>query len=711
MPRFKQISQIQQLISKKELIRNVGIIAHIDHGKTTLADSLLAGAGLLSPAIAGSARVLDFLEEEQKRKITIKTANITLLIKTSGNPYIINLVDTPGHVDFTGKVTRALRVIDGAIVVVDAVEEIMPQTEIVTRQALEERVKPVIFINKVDRLITELQLNEEQIQKKLDHIIGRFNDLIELYAEKPFKKQWKVSASAGNVAFGAALHGWGFTLNIARKKSMKFSDIIDAYTMGEQKRFQKSLPVYEAIFEMAIKKVPNPKEAQAYRIEKIWDGHIDSKIGEALIECSDEGPTVFCVTNVYSNKNGGSVATGRLFSGKVQKGNKLHLMENLAETTVSQVSIDMGSFREEISWISAGNLASLTLTDKINAGETLVDLKHKSDMVPFESISYVSEPVVTLAIEPKNPKDMPILLEALYVLTGEDPSLKVAVDRETGEYLLSGMGELHLEVVINQLKNSSNLEVKLSSPRVVYMESVEKKGIIALAKSPNKLSSFWVQVEPELEEQSKRNKKSAETGSILSVDEHRNVLLDTNGKTEQVSEEVLEAIIAGFEFACKAGPLCGEPIRTLKVNLVDFQVNKSDEFSPVEVMRGIGKAVFGSFLTAQPVLLEPVYKITTTVSSQLASESSRIMSSRRGRVTSFEPKGLLTVVTGLIPVSETFGFSKELRSATSGRAFWQSFVDHWEVMSQKLALQVIGELRQRKGLSPQLPKPEKFLEQ
>ena len=195
MPRFKQTAQIQQLMDRKEFIRNIGIIAHIDHGKTTLADSLLAGAGLLSPAMAGYARVLDFLEEEQKRKITIKTANITLLYKTDDNPYVINLVDTPGHVDFTGKVTRALRVIDGAVVVVDAVEEIMAQTEIVTRQALEERVRPVLFINKVDRLITELHLSEEQIQKKLDHIISSFNDLIQLYAHEPFRSRWKVDAN------------------------------------------------------------------------------------------------------------------------------------------------------------------------------------------------------------------------------------------------------------------------------------------------------------------------------------------------------------------------------------------------------------------------------------------------------------------------------------------------------------------------------------
>ena len=707
MPRFKQILEMQQLMSRKELIRNIGIIAHIDHGKTTLADSLLAGAGLLSPRMAGMARVLDYLEEEQKRKITIKTANISLLHKVSGTPYIINLVDTPGHVDFTGKVTRALRVIDGVVVVVDAVEGIMAQTEIVTRQALEERVRPVLFINKVDRLITELKLNEEQIQKKLDQIMSRFNDLIELYAETPFKDQWKIAASLGNVAFGSALHCWGFTLNIAKVESVKFSDIMKAYVDGEQAKLQKKLPVYASVFEMAINVVPNPREAQVYRIEKIWAGHINSKVGRALVECSDDAPTIIFVTNVRSDSNSDSVATGRVFSGKVKKGDKLYLVDALAETEVREVSIDMGSLREEVSDVSAGSLASLTLTGRIEAGETLVDLKHKEGMTPFEGICYVSEPVVTLAVEPKNLQDIPLLLDALAKLAIEDPSLKVMADKQTGEYLLSGMGELHLEIAIHQLKSTSGIDVSVSSPRVVYMERAEKKGVVALAKSPNKQNSFWVQVMPESEKATQS--EAEDSGNVLSVDEHRNILLDCSGKTAQVSEKILEAIIAGFEYACKAGPIGGEPVRRLKVNLVDLQIC-DNEVECSEVMHGIGKAVFGSFLTAGSVLFEPVYKIIISVASELAGESSRILSSRRGKVTLFEQKGLLTVINGFIPVSETFGFSKELRSATSGRAFWQSLFDHWEKIPQKLSLQVIGDLRQRKGLAAEVPKPEQFME-
>jgi elongation factor 2 len=269
------------------------------------------------------------------------------------------------------------------------------------------------------------------------------------------------------------------------------------------------------------------------------------------------------------------------------------------------------------------------------------------------------------------------------------------------------MGELHLQIALDQLKSRCGIDVSVSSPRVIYMESAQKKGVVALVKTPNKQNSFWVQVTLEAEEADVSVEE--DSGSILSVDEHRNVLLDCSGKTEQIPEETLEAIIAGFEYSCKAGPLCGEPIRHLRVNLVDLQLSQSG-FDNSEIMRGIGKAVFGSFLTADPVLLEPIYRIILSVATELAGESSRILSSRHGKVTLFEQKGLLTVITGFIPVAETFGFSRDLRSATSGRAFWQTFFDHWEKMPQKQAAEVIADLRQRKGLAPEVPKPERFME-
>ena len=707
MPRFKQLNQIIELMREKERIRNLGIIAHIDHGKTTLTDSLLAGAGLLSPKMAGTARVLDYLEEEQKRKITIKAANISLLYRS----HVINLVDTPGHVDFTGKVTRALRAIDGAVVVVDAVEEIMAQTEVVTRQAIEERVQPVLFINKVDRLITELQLNAEQVEKKLQLVIDGFNDLVELFGEEQFKEKWKVNPAKGNVAFGSALHGWGFTLSMARIKALRFSDIVEAYKNKRHAEVREKLPIYDAIFEMAIKNLPNPREAQAYRVEKIWDGHVDSGIGRMISECKDEGPAVICVTNVQTDADGGVIVTGRLFSGTVRKGDRLHLVDAQSETLVNHVYVNMGAFREEVELVLAGNIAALALSGSVKSGETLVDSAHKNGMVPFEGISYVSEPVVTVAVEPKDPKDLPALREALEKLTVEDPNLRVNVDVETGEYLLHGMGEMHLEIATKQL--SKGVRVSVSSPRVVYRETVTKKGVDAVAKSPNKQNTFTVRVEPLPEEKSASLSEICveEDGSVVSVDEYRNVLVDCCGKTEPLEEAVLESIIAGFEFACKAGPLCGEPLRHVRASLMDIQLSQvAEDRGSVEIMHGMGKAVFGSFLTAKPVLLEPVYKTVITAPSELAGECQRIVTSRRGRISGFEQRGLAAVISGFVPVAESFGLSRELRSTTSGRAFWQSSLDCWERIPEKLAARVVAEIRARKGLSAEVPLASRFLE-
>jgi elongation factor 2 len=714
MPRFRHTTDLLKLMDKKESIRNIGIIAHIDHGKTTLTDCLLAGTGLLSPQVTGSARVLDYLEEEQKRGITLKTANISLLYKTADASFLVNLVDTPGHVDFTGKVTRALRSIDGAVVVVDAVEEIMAQTEIVILQTLEERVRPVLFINKVDRLVTELRLSEGQIAKKFDRIIGNFNDQLEIYGESQFKNKWKVDPTKDSVVFGSALHRWGFTLSLARQKNIKFSDIISAYKTGEYRQLQETLPLHSAILDVAVQHIPHPLEAQKYRIEKIWKGNLTSEVGQAMTSCDDKGPAAMCITNVQADPNLDLIATGRLFSGTVKNGDQIYLVNAQTEEVIQQVSIYMGAFREPVDEVTAGNLVALTGLERAKAGETLVAAEHGEEMVPFERIKYVSEPVVTVAVESKDPTDLPRLLAAMDQLAAEDPNLATAVNRETGEYLLSGMGELHLEIAVKLLKGHlSGREILLSSPRVVYREKAARKGIIATAWSPNQLNKFAAQVGPSEEDFSVEREGSSQGNAenILTVDERKNVLVDCTGKAEQL-REVLDFIISGFTFACRAGPLCGEPLRGVKIKLMAIQLNsKAEDCSPVEIMHGVGKAIFGSFLTAKPLLLEPIYKTVISVPAELAGECSRIVSSRRGKISAFEQKGVSTVLTGYIPVAETFGLSVELRSATSGRAFWQSLFDHWEKVPEKLQAQIIKEVRKRKGLPSEVPKAELFLEE
>jgi elongation factor 2 len=735
VPRFRQTSEILKLMHRKENIRNIGIIAHIDHGKTTMTDSLLAEAGLLSPRIAGEARALDYLEEEQKRGITIKTANISLLHEIDGTSYVVNMVDTPGHVDFTGKVTRALRAIDGAVVVVDAVEEVMVQTETVTRQALEERVRPVLFINKVDRLIRELKLSPREVQDKFLRIIRDFNSLIEVYAEPEFKDKWKVDPQKETVAFGSALHRWGFTLKIAQERGVKFSDIVEAYGRGEHQKLAELIPLHNAILDMVVKNIPNPIEAQRYRVPRIWRGDLNSEIGQAMLNCDDNGPTVMCITMVQMDPHAGLVATGRLFSGTVKEGDHVYLVGARKDYHIQQVSMYMGAFREIVDKITAGNIAALLGLDLARAGETLVDIAYRDFMVPFERIKYVSEPVITIAVEPKNPKDLPRLVDAMNRLSIEDPNLVATINKETGEYLLSGMGELHLEIAVKFLQDySGGLEVITSKPIVVYRESISGKGIIAMAKSPNKHNKFWVQVEPleekvmtliekgEITEDMGRKQignilfkdvgwPAEEARNVLAIDEHRNIFIDTT-KGVQYLQEAKEMIIAGFRWACKAGPLCEEPIRGVKVKLMDAQLHEDPVHrGPAQIMPAIRRAILGSFLTAKPVLLEPVYRIEVSVPAQWVGDCIEIITRKRGKILASEQKGFLTMIKGLIPVAETFGLSGEMRSATSGRAFWQCTFSHWEKVQENIAVEVIRQIRQRKGLPPETPTPDMFIDE
>jgi len=730
MPRFKQTAEILKLMGSKEAIRNVGIIAHIDHGKTTMTDSLLVEAGLLSPQVAGSARVLDYLEEEQRRGITIKTANISLLHETGGHPYLINLVDTPGHVDFTGKVTRALRAIDGAVVVVDAVEEVMAQTVTVTRQALEERVKPVLFINKLDRLIEEMKLAPVEIQSKLTRIIADFNNLIENYAEPEFRKKWKVDPEQESVVFGSALHKWGFTLKTAGEKGIKFGDrdIMEAYGKGKHRALSRLIPLAAAILDMVVKNLPSPIESQKYRVPKIWKGDTRSEIGQAMLNCDDEGPTVMCVTMAQTVPGTGLVATGRLFSGSIREGDQIHLVEADKEYRVQQVSMYMGAFREAVNKISAGNIAGLSALGLARAGHTLVDYKHKETMVPFERVKYVAEPVMTVSIEPKKPNDLPKVMEAMDRISIEDPNLLTTIDKETGQYLISGIGELHLEIAMNFLRQYiDDVELTASSPIASYRETVSRQGRTVMAKSPNKRNKFWIEVEPledafwEMIEKSRFSEQMMEeqpadlqwkeAGNVWAVDKNRNVLVDLAEDTQYL-QDAKTNIITGFHWACRTGALCEEPLRGIKVKLMKTQVDPDPCLrETTQITRGVSRAILGSCLTAKPILLEPIYKIEVSVQAQWFGTCANIISRRRGKILTTEQKGFLTIITGYIPVAETFGLSAKMRSATSGYAFWQFAFDHWNKIPENLASEVIRKLRERRGLPEEIPTPQMFVDE
>ncbi|MEM2945310.1 MAG: elongation factor EF-2 [Thermoproteota archaeon] len=728
MPRYKTTEEVLRLSKSLENIRNISICAHVDHGKTTLSDSLLAASGLLSPTVAGEALALDYLKIEQERQFTYKAANVSLFHEFDGKSYIVNLIDTPGHIDFTGNVTRSLRAIDGAVIVVDSVEGVLVQTETVTRQALEEYVRPVLFINKVDRLIRELKLSPQEVEKTLLRIIADFNRLIELYGPEEFRSEWRVDALKGMVAFGSAKDRWGFTIPMMQKAGLKFSDIVSAYQRGGQAELSKVLPLHEAVLNMVVRFHPPPSVAQAYRIPRIWKGDLDSEVGRAMLKCDPNGPIVMAASHIRVDPQAGVVATGRLFSGTVYEGQEVYLVNSRSKGRVQQVCIYMGPHREVVGAMSAGNIPALLGLEAARAGETITTV---SDLVPFESIRYVSEPVMTIAVEPRNPAQLPELIGAMHKLSIEDPNLKVTINEQTGEYLLSGMGQLHLEVATTFIQEAG-IQIVTSRPIVIYRESIRRKGGPVMVRSPNGHNKIMIEVEPlepkvielvatgkigEFTDRREVARMLRECGwpadearGVEAVSESFSLLVDAT-KGVQRLEQVSGSIRMGFIEAMNEGILAREPVRGVKVKLLDATIHEDPaHHGPAQIIPAVRRATHASILLADPVILEPILRLDVRTSMDQVGNVTRVISRARGKVLNIEQKGLMTYIVGELPAAESFDLSEVLRSATGGRVFWDTSFARWEPVPSQLMGNVIAEIRKRKGLPAEVPKVDDLIE-
>ncbi len=351
----KNVERVTELMNEPVHIRNIGIVAHIDHGKTTLSDNLLAGAGIISEELAGKRLFMDSDEEEQARGITIDASNVSMVHEYEGQEFLINMIDTPGHVDFGGDVTRAMRAVDGAVVLVDAVEGTMPQTETVLRQALKEQVRPVLFINKVDRLINELKVDEMEMQIRLGRVIDKVNKLIKGMNEESYNSGWKLDASQGTVAFGSALYNWAVSAPYMKKSGVSFKEVYDRCKAGDMKSLAQRSPLYEVVLDMVVKHLPNPLDAQKRRIGVIWHGDKESAEGQAMLKCDPLGPISLMVTDISFDPHAGEVATGRLFSGKLKRGEEVFVMGTAGKSNrLQQVGIFMGPKRVEVEELACG---------------------------------------------------------------------------------------------------------------------------------------------------------------------------------------------------------------------------------------------------------------------------------------------------------------------------------------------------------------------
>ena len=712
-------------------IRNLCIAAHIDHGKTTLSDNLIAGAGMMSEELAGKSRVLDFDEQESARGITINAASASMVHGVEGTDYLINLIDTPGHVDFGGDVTRAMRAVDGCFILACAVEGPMPQTETVVRQALKEKVKPVLFINKVDRLINELQVTPEDMMERFKETITKVNKLIRQFAPEEKKKEWQVSVGDGTVAFGSAYHNWGITVPYMAKSGISFKDIFEFCNNEQQKELARKAPVHEVLLDMAVTKLPGPVEAQPYRIPNIWNGDLETEIGQAMIKCDPEAELAMMITKIWMDPHAGEVAVGRLYSGAINQGESVYAIGAAKPERVQQVSMMVGGDRITVPKVVAGNIAAITGIRSAAAGVTL---SRDKDFTPFEAIRHYSDPVVTVAVEPKSMKDLPKFIDALRSLAKSDASLQVMTNQETGEALLAGMGELHLEITVYRLEEEQNIKVKVSPPIVVYRESVEgdNRGRSFEGKSPNRHNRFMIECEPlptdvvaALREGhfGNGNVRSGDAKEIgnkfgefgMDKDKMRKIyaingtnVLVNDTKGIQGLHETRELIIEAFNEVCKKGPVADEPVMGMMVRLVDAKLHEDAiHRGPAQTIPAVRNGIKGAMLRARTVLMEPMQRSHVSVPNDWLGQVTREITNRRGIIEDMPSEGEATTVIGTLPVAETFGFSNDIRAASQGRAVWNSENIGFEILPPQLFDKVVGEIRTRKGLKPD-PNPESY---
>ncbi|KAJ2650862.1 translation elongation factor 2 [Coemansia sp. RSA 1250] len=827
------INQIRGLMDKVTNIRNMSVIAHIDHGKSTITDSLVAKAGIISSARAGDSRFMDTRADEQERGITIKSTAISMYFeldadqmedipnKEGGNGFLINLIDSPGHVDFSSEVTAALRVTDGALVVVDTISGVSVQTETVLRQALTEMIKPVVMINKVDRAMLERQLPKEELYQNFRRVVEDVNVNIATFQAEGIMGDLQVYPDKGTVAFGSGLHAWGFTLRqfavryakkfgTDREKVMKrlwgdnffnpktkkwasksadksgnYNDrgfnmfaldpiyrIFDA-TMNERKDeayamadkleikvtseerelngkpllkvlMRKFLPAAEALMEMICIHLPSPKVAQKYRVAGLYEGPLDDNCAKGIANCDPNGPLMLYVSKmVPTSDKGRFYAFGRVFSGTAASGMKVRIQgpnyrpgkkDDLFLKNIQRTVLMMGRGVESIEDCPAGNIIGLVGVDQylIKSGTLTTDeTAHNMRVMKF-SVS----PVVQVAVGVENQQDLPKLIKGLKHLSKSDPCVLVT-QLQSGEHIVAGAGELHLEICLKDLKDDhAQVPITVSDPVVSYRETVTAESYEnALAKSPNKHNRIFMKAAPLGEDLT----KLLEEGKITARQDEKargrqlveefnwdpndsrkiwafepeekpaNLMIDST-KGVQYMNEIKDHCISGLRWAVATGPCADEPLRGIRFNINDVTLHAdSIHRGAGQIITACRNVVYASILMAQPTLQEPIYLVEVQCPDSAMGGVYSVLNRRRGEIIDEEqhPGTNQMTIRGYLPINESFGFVTALRAETSGYAFPQLVFDHWAVMSGtalepgKVA-DLIKELRVHKGLGPEM---------
>ena len=822
------IDDLREIMYQVDFIRNMSVIAHVDHGKSTLTDSLIAKAGIIASKAAGDERYMDTREDEKERGITIKSTGVSLSFRYLGKDYLFNLIDSPGHVDFSSEVTAALRVTDGALVVVDCIEGVCVQTETVLRQAMQEKIRPVLMVNKVDRAILELQLDAENIYKNFVRVIERVNVVVSNFSQADMGEV-ELDPTKGNVAFGSGKDCWGFTLkrfadmyskkfNIDPEKLMKrfwgdnYYDAkakvwrtddrdkdgnqlkrafvmfiiepivkiskaciemnqemidkllisIDIKLTSEEKELQtkkllktimqKWIDAADALLEMMILHLPSPKVAQAYRYKYLYEGPDDDACAIAMKNCDAKGPLMMYVSKMVPTADKGRFyAFGRVFSGTVAIGQKVRIMGpnyqpgkkgDVMEKTIQRTVIMMGRKTEFVPDVPCGNTCALVGIDQCLSKTGTITTDENAHNIRV--MKYSVSPVVRVAVKPKNQAELPKLIAGMQRLAKSDPLVLCINDEETGENIVAGSGELHVEICINDLVNEyAQIEIVKSDPIVAYRETVRELSGTAMSKSANSHNRLYVTAEPLTEEfagaiergeipfrdakekirilNEKFDWDKAEVLKIWSFGpdgEGPNVIVDSTSGC-QFMNEIKEHMVSGFEIVTKSGVLCEEPMRGIRFNVVDTVLhNDSIHRGGGQLTPTTRRVLYASELLAKPTLQEPMFMVEITCPQDVVGAIYSCMAARRGNVEDeVQVEGTpLVIMKAFLPVAESFGFTSFLREKTAGQAFPNCVFDHWEMIDGDLTqkdgklAKLVQVIRVRKGLKEDLPEANQYID-
>jgi len=684
-----------------EMTRNIGIMAHIDAGKTTTTERILYYTGVSHKIgeVHDGAATMDWMEQEQERGITITSAATTCMWKD----HRINIIDTPGHVDFTIEVERSLRVLDGAVAVFCSVGGVEPQSETVWRQADKYRVPRIAFVNKMDRIGADFFRGIAMIKDRL-----KANPVplqIPIGSEENYKGVVDLVEMKGIVwndeSMGATYDVIDIPADLVDQAqeyrdamieeiSSHDDDLMDKYLGGEElTKDEIKAAIRKCTLDIKICPVICGSSFKNKGVQNLLDAVLDYMPAptdipaiqgvdantEAPIErhASDTEPFSALAFKIMTDPFVGQLCFFRVYSGVMQSGSYVYNSTKGKRERIGRILKMHANKREEIKEVYAGDIAAAVGLKYTTTGDTLCE---ENNAVILESIEF-PEPVISIAIEPKTKADQEKLGISLGKLASEDPSFRVKTDEETGQTIISGMGELHLEIIVDRLFREFKVDANVGKPQVAYRETITKKvksegKFVRQSGGRGQFGHVWLEIEPQ------EAGKGYEFVDAI--------------KGGVVPREYIPAVDKGIKEALDSGVMAGFPVVDIKVTLIDGSYHEVDSSEMAFKIAGSMGFKEGC-QKASPIILEPIMSVEVVVPEDYMGDVIGDLNSRRGRIMGMEGRAGAQVVTAMVPLAQMFGYSTDLRSATQGRATYSMTFDHYEPVPKSVAEEIVAKVK------------------